>query len=86
MTTGFQINVDSCSSCSIASFFECQHLGVFDSFVAVKALAHNNSILHNNGADQRVRLHLTFTFGGKRKSAIKKIQIVLSATHRFTQR
>ena len=80
MTTGFQINVDSCASRSMASFFEGQHLGVFDSFIAVKALANNDAILHNDGADERVRPHLTFTFGGKCKSEIKKIQIELSAT------
>jgi hypothetical protein len=80
MATGLQINVDSCASRELSGFFERQHLGVFDSLVAVKALAHNDAIPDNDGADQRVRPYLTFTFRGKCKREIEKIQIVLSAT------
>ena len=83
MATGFQINVDSCAFRALAGLFEGQHFGVFDSFIAVKALAHNDAILHNDGADQRIRLYLTFTFARQRKREIKEIQIVLCVTHYF---
>jgi hypothetical protein len=59
---------------------------VFDSFVAVKALANNDATLHHDGADQRVWLYLTFAFGGKGKRAIKKILIALAATRTFTEK
>ena len=85
MTTGFQINVDSCAFREITSFFKRQHLGMFDSFIAVKALAHNDAILYNNCADQRVRLNVTFTFGGKCKREIEKIQIALSSISNITE-
>src|ERR1043165_7147586 len=86
MATGFQINVDSCAFREVTSFFKCQHLGMVDSFIAVKALAHNHAILHNYGADQRVRLYLAFTFGGKCKREIEKVQVILSAGGNFPPR
>ena len=83
MATGLQINVDSCASREQTGFFKRQHLGVFDSLIAMKPLANNDAILDNDGADQRVRPYLTFTFGGKCKREIKKIQIELSAGSGF---
>ena len=76
MATGFEINVDSCASRELAGFFECQHLGVFDSFIAVKAPANNDAMLHHDGADERVRPYVTFTFGGKCERDIEERQIV----------
>ena len=64
---GFEINVDSCVFRVLAGFLECQYLGVLDTVVPVKALAHDDAILHNDGSNQRIRLHVTFTFGGQCK-------------------
>jgi len=69
----------------MASFFEGQHLGVLDSFIAVKALSNNDAILHNDSPHERVWLYLTFTLGGECEREIKKIQIEFSATASFTQ-
>ena len=77
MTTRFQINVDSCAFRELTSFFKCQHLGVFDSFIAVKALPNDNVIFHDNGSYQRVGRYLTFTFRGKCERAIEKVKIVV---------
>ena len=58
--------------------FESQHLRVLDSFIAVKTLANDDAIFHNDSTYERVRLYLTFTLGRECKSEIQKIQIVIS--------
>jgi len=68
----------------MAGFFEGQHLGVLDSFIAVKALANNDAILHNDSPHERIRLYLAFALGGECEREIKKIQIEFSVTS-FTQ-
>jgi hypothetical protein len=78
LTTGFQIGVNGCAYRETPSLFERQHLCVLDSFIAVKALANDDAIFHNDSAYERVRLYLTFTLGRQFKSEIQKIQIELS--------
>ena len=78
MTAGFQIGVDSCAYGETPSMFERQHLRVLDSFIAVKALANDDAIFHNDSAYEWVRLYLTFTLGRECKSEIQKIKIEIS--------
>jgi hypothetical protein len=69
----------------LAGFFKCQHLSVFDSFIAVKALANNDAIFHDNSANERIWSYLTLTFSGKCKRGIKKIEIAISVNSYFTR-
>jgi len=78
VTTGFQIGVDGCAYRETPSLFESQHLCVLDSFIAVKALANDDAIFHNDSAYEWVRLYLTFTLGRECKSEIQKIKIEIS--------
>jgi len=83
VTTWFQVNVNSCASRSMAGFFERQRLGMFYSFIAVKALTNNNPILHNDGANHWIWLYLTFTSCGERKREIKKILVAFNVINSF---
>ena len=78
MTTGFHIGVEGCAYRETPSLFESQHLRVLDSFVAVKTLANDDAIFHNNSPYERVRLYLTFSPGRERQSEIHKIEIEIS--------
>jgi len=51
---------------------------VLDSFIAVKTLANDDAIFHNNSTYERVRLYLTFSPGSECESEIQKIQIEIS--------
>jgi hypothetical protein len=78
VTTGFQIGVDGCAYRKTPRLFESQRLCVFDSFIAVKALANDDGIFHNDSTYEWVGLYLTFPFGRECKSEIQKIQIEIS--------
>ena len=78
VATWFQIDVDSCAFRQPAGLFECPHFGVPDSIVAVKALAHDNPILHNDGTHQRVGLYPTFAFGRECQSQIQETVIEIA--------
>ena len=58
--------------------FERQHLCVFDSVIAVKALGDDDAVFHNDSTYEWVGLYLTFPLGRKCKSVIQKIQIEIS--------
>jgi len=51
---------------------------VLDSFIAVKTLANDDAIFHNDSPNERVRLYLTFPLGRECQSKIQKIQIEIS--------
>jgi hypothetical protein len=78
VTTWFQIGVDGCVYRETPRFFESQHLRVLDSFIAVKALANDDAIFHNDSSYERVRLYLTFALARQFKSEIQKVQIEIS--------
>jgi hypothetical protein len=73
ITTGFQIGVDGCAYRETPRLFESQHLCVFDYFKAVKALANDDAIFHNDSTYEWVGLYLTFPLGRECKSEIRKI-------------
>jgi hypothetical protein len=83
VTTGFQIGVDGCAYRETASLFESQHLCVLDSFIAVKALANDDAIFHNDSTYEWVRLYLTFPLGRECKSEIQKMQIEILGAGAF---
>jgi len=78
VATRFQIDIDSCAFRHHAGFFECQHFGVPDSVVAVKALAHDDPILHNDGTHKWVGPYLTLTFGRECQSQIQETDIEIA--------
>jgi hypothetical protein len=85
VATWFQIEKDSCAFRKPACLFECKYFGVLDSIVAVKALAHDDPILHNDGTHKRVWLYLTFTFGRECQSQIQETEIEIAVRLGFRQ-
>jgi hypothetical protein len=86
VATWFQIYIDSCAFRKPTGLFECQYFRVPDSIVAVKALTHNDPILHDDGTHQRVWLYLTFAFGRECQSQIQETEIEIAVRLGFRQR
>jgi hypothetical protein len=66
--------------------FECQYFGVLDSIVAVKALAYDDPILHNDSTHKRIWLYLTCTFGCECQSQIQATEIEIAVRLGFRQK
>jgi hypothetical protein len=86
VATWFQVDIDSCAFRQSASFFECQYFGVPDSVVPVKALAHDQPILHDDGTDKRVRPYVTLTLGRERQRQIQKTEVEIAVSLGFRWR
>jgi hypothetical protein len=86
VATWFQIDIDGCAFRKPAGLFEGPYFGVPDSVVTVKALAHNDPILHDDGTHQRVWLYLTFAFGRECQSQIQETEIEIAVRLGFRQR
>jgi hypothetical protein len=86
VATWFQIYIDSCAFRKPAGLFEGPYFGVPDSIVAVKALTHDDPILHNDGTHQRVWLYLTFAFGREGQSQIQETEIEIAVRLGVRQR
>jgi hypothetical protein len=78
VATWFQIHIDSCAFCQSAGLFKGPYFGVPDPIVTVKALAHDDPILHNDGTYKRVRPYVTFTLGCECQSQIQKTEIEIA--------
>ena len=86
MTTWFHIDIDSCALRKPTCLFECQYFGVLDSIEAVKALAHDDPILHNDSTHQRVWPYLTFASGRECQSQIQETKIEIAVRFGFRLR
>jgi hypothetical protein len=86
VATWLQIDIDSCAFRKPACLFERQYFCVLDLIVAVKALAHDDPILHNDSTHKRIWLYLTFTFGCECQSQIQETEIEIAVRLGFRQR
>src|SRR5579871_694767 len=56
MTVWLQVQVNGCATGAIPGLFEGQHLGMLDSGVGIRALAHNLVVsIHDHSAHPRIR-------------------------------